>query len=67
MADLDAIKERYFNIRFSPTGKYEVDKLIGVYNQMIDQLRTERTLQEQQHFFLEKLISTSPRYYYFRL
>jgi two-component system nitrogen regulation sensor histidine kinase NtrY len=27
---------------------------------MIDQLRTERTQQEEQHFFLEKLIYTSP-------
>lgn len=60
MVGLDAIRERDFNIKFSPTGKYEVDQLIGVYNQMIDQLRTERTLQEQQHFFLEKLIYTSP-------
>ncbi|NCD68428.1 sensor histidine kinase [Mucilaginibacter agri] len=60
MVGIDAIRERDFNIKFSPTGKYEVDQLIGVYNQMIDQLRTERTLQEQQHFFLEKLIYTSP-------
>lgn len=60
MAGLDAIKDRDFNVKFSPTGKYEVDMLIDVYNQMIDQLRTERTLQEQQHFFLEKLIYTSP-------
>jgi two-component system nitrogen regulation sensor histidine kinase NtrY len=60
MVGLDAIKDRDFNIKFSPTGKHEVDQLIGVYNQMIDQLRTERTLQEQQHFFLEKLIYTSP-------
>jgi nitrogen fixation/metabolism regulation signal transduction histidine kinase len=27
---------------------------------MIDQLRTERTQQQEQHYFLEKLISTSP-------
>jgi two-component system nitrogen regulation sensor histidine kinase NtrY len=60
MAGLDAIKDRDFNVKFSRTGKYEVDQLIGVYNQMIDQLRMERTLQEQQHFFLEKLIYTSP-------
>lgn len=60
MQGLDAIKDRDFNVKFIPTGKYEVDQLIDVYNQMIDQLRTERTLQEQQHFFLEKLIFTSP-------
>lgn len=56
----DAMRDRDFNVRFVPTGKYEMDKLIGVYNEMIDQLRTERTLQEEQHFFLEKLIQTSP-------
>jgi two-component system nitrogen regulation sensor histidine kinase NtrY len=56
----EAIKDRDFNIKFLETGKYEMDKLIHVYNEMIDQLRTERTRQEQQHFFLEKLIYTSP-------
>ena len=60
MQGIDAIKDRDFNVKFVPTGKHEVDQLIGVYNEMIDQLRTERTLQEQQHFFLEKLIYTSP-------
>ena len=56
----EAIKDRDFNVKFLATGKYEMDKLINVYNQMIDELRTERTRQEQQHFFLEKLIHTSP-------
>ncbi len=60
MAGLDAIKDYDFNVKFLSTGKYEVDQLISVYNRMMDQLRSERTLQEQQHFFLEKLISTSP-------
>ena len=60
MQGVDAIKDRDFNVKFLPTGKHEVDQLIGVYNQMIDHLRTERTLQEEQHFFLEKLIYTSP-------
>ncbi|MEO5591031.1 MAG: ATP-binding protein [Chitinophagaceae bacterium] len=56
----DAIRDRDFNIKFLPTGKYEMDQLIDVYNAMMDQLRNERTQQEQQHFFLEKLIYTSP-------
>ncbi len=60
MQGVDAIKDRDFNVKFLPTGKHEVDQLIEVYNQMIDQLRIERTLQEEQHFFLEKLIHTSP-------
>jgi nitrogen fixation/metabolism regulation signal transduction histidine kinase len=60
MQGLEAIKDRDFNVKFLSTGKHEVDQLIDVYNHMIDELRIERTRQEQQHFFLEKLIHTSP-------
>lgn len=57
---INAIKDRDFNVKFLLTGKAEVDELINVYNQMMDALRDERTKQEEQHFFLEKLIHTSP-------
>jgi two-component system, NtrC family, nitrogen regulation sensor histidine kinase NtrY len=60
MQGVEAIKDRDFNVKFLSTGKHEMDELIDVYNQMMDELRTERTRQEQQHFFLEKLIYTSP-------
>jgi two-component system nitrogen regulation sensor histidine kinase NtrY len=60
MQGIEAIRDRDFNIKFISTGKYEMDELISVYNQMIDQLRLERTKQQEQHFFLEKLIHTSP-------
>ncbi|MFI5138316.1 MAG: sensor histidine kinase [Sphingobacteriales bacterium] len=60
MQGVDAIKDKDFNVKFLPTGKHEMDELIAVYNNMMDELRTERTRQEQQHFFLEKLIFTSP-------
>jgi two-component system nitrogen regulation sensor histidine kinase NtrY len=60
MQGMNAIKDQDFNVKFVETGKHEVDQLIGVYNRMIDQLRTERTTQQEQHFFLEKLIHTSP-------
>ncbi len=56
----EAIKSKDFNVKFLHTGSYEMDQLIDVYNGMMDHLREERTLQEQQHFFLEKLIQTSP-------
>src|SRR5437016_3664112 len=36
---VEAIKARDFNVRFVRTGKYEMDQLIDVYNQMIDELR----------------------------
>jgi nitrogen fixation/metabolism regulation signal transduction histidine kinase len=57
---VEAIKARDFNVRFAATGKYEMDQLIDVYNKMIDELRKERTTQEEQHLFLEKLVETSP-------
>lgn len=55
-----AIRDRDFNVKFQETGQLETDRLVRVYNDMIDQLRQERTLQQQQHFFLDKLIRTSP-------
>jgi nitrogen fixation/metabolism regulation signal transduction histidine kinase len=60
MQGVDAIRDRDFNVKFLSTGKHEMDELITVYNHMIDELRKERTRQEQQHLFLEKLIHTSP-------
>ncbi|MEJ7557711.1 MAG: ATP-binding protein [Pedobacter sp.] len=57
---INAIKDRDFSVKFLPTGKKEMDELIQVYNEMMDALREERTRQEEQHFFLEKLIYTSP-------
>ncbi|WP_316735118.1 sensor histidine kinase [Pedobacter aquatilis] len=57
---ISAIKDKDFNVKFLSTGKKEVDELVDVYNHMIDELRAERTRQEEQHFFLEKLIQTSP-------
>jgi two-component system, NtrC family, nitrogen regulation sensor histidine kinase NtrY len=60
MTGVNAIKDRDFNVKFIKTNKVETDALIEVYNQMIDQLRTERTHQEAQHFFLQKLVTTSP-------
>ena len=54
-----AIKDKDFNVKFLTTGKREVDELVDVYNRMIDELRNERVKQQEQHFFLEKLIHNS--------
>src|SRR5689334_10768153 len=47
MQGVEAIKDRDFNVKFVSTGKHEIDELIGVYNRMMDELRLERTRQEQ--------------------
>ncbi len=57
---ITAIKDQDFNVKFRPSGQQEVDELVEVYNRMIDALRLERTKQQEQHFFLENLIQTSP-------
>ena len=56
----DAIADKDFNIKFVKTGSKEMDKLIDVYNNMIDNIREERIQVEEQHFFLKKLINASP-------
>jgi nitrogen fixation/metabolism regulation signal transduction histidine kinase len=60
MQGVQAIKDKDFNVKFLPTGKFEVDELISVYNQMMDELKAERTRQEQQHYFLEQIVRSSP-------
>lgn len=57
---IEAIKDRDFTVKFIATGNDEVDELIRVYNLMIDQLRTERTRQDEQQFFLDKLVEAAP-------
>ena len=56
----EAIKDKDFSVKLVPAGKHELDQLIYVYNRMLDELRMERTQQQMQHFFLEKLIHSSP-------
>jgi two-component system nitrogen regulation sensor histidine kinase NtrY len=60
MTGVDAMRDKDFSVKFLKIGKIEMDLLIDVYNGMVDQLRYERTKQEQQHYFLEKLVQTSP-------
>ncbi|MEL7531437.1 MAG: HAMP domain-containing protein, partial [Bacteroidota bacterium] len=57
---INAIKDRDFTVKFQGVGQTEIDGLIQTYNQMIDQLREERIEKAQKHFFLEKLIKSSP-------
>lgn len=59
-AGIESIKDKDFSVKFLPVGKPEVDRLIAVYNRMIDQLRIERVKTTEKNFFLEKLIEASP-------
>jgi nitrogen fixation/metabolism regulation signal transduction histidine kinase len=54
------VNDRDFSLTFQPTGQPEVDRLVDVYNRMIRQLREERLRAEEQHLFLEKVLTASP-------
>jgi signal transduction histidine kinase len=56
----ELINERDFSTRFVPVGEPEMDTLIGVYNRMLDTLREERLVAEEQHQLLQKIVAASP-------
>ena len=55
-----AIEDQDFQVKFLKTGSREMNRLITVYNQMIDQLRTERQQMQEQHYFMQQIFQTSP-------
>ena len=55
-----ALAAQDFNLKFIPVGQPELDRLIGIYNQMLDALRQERIGQHEQSVLLERLIGASP-------
>jgi len=54
------IGEKDFTTKFIETGQPEMDRLIHVYNRMIEQLRDERTRLREQHYFMDKILAVSP-------
>lgn len=56
----ELITERDFTSRFVPIGQPEMDRLIEIYNVMIDRLREERLAAEEQQHLLQKIIEASP-------
>ena len=59
-AGIESLRDKDFSMKFVPVGQMEIDQLVQVYNQMIEQMREERIRQEEQHFFLQRLIEASP-------
>jgi nitrogen fixation/metabolism regulation signal transduction histidine kinase len=54
------ISDSDFTARFNDSGHPELDQLISVYNRMVDHLRDERVRQQEQNFFLKKVLTASP-------
>jgi two-component system, NtrC family, nitrogen regulation sensor histidine kinase NtrY len=59
-AGIESIRNKDFNVRLKKTGQRDLDRLIEVYNRMIDQLREEKITQHEQQFFLDQLLKVSP-------
>jgi nitrogen fixation/metabolism regulation signal transduction histidine kinase len=49
-----------YTTRFRAVGQPEVDRLIAVYNRMVDSLRAERQRVQEQHYFLGRVLDVSP-------
>lgn len=56
----ELISERDFTSQFREVGQPEMDALIRIYNQMIVRLRDERLKLQEQHYFLDRVLSASP-------
>jgi two-component system nitrogen regulation sensor histidine kinase NtrY len=54
------LAESDFATRFRPVGQPEVDRLIDVYNRMADQLREERTRNQEQQSLLARILAVAP-------
>ena len=59
-AGVETLKHRDFSSTLLAIHQPEIDRLIAVYNQMIEHLREERIRLQEQHFFLDKVLSASP-------
>jgi len=58
-AGVESIRDRDFSCTIRKTGNEELDCLIDVYNRMIEQLRRERLIQQEQNYFLRQLINSA--------
>ena len=57
---MDLLKEQDFSSRLSPVGQYEADRIVKVFNRMMEQLKNERLRLREQNNFLDLLIKASP-------
>jgi nitrogen fixation/metabolism regulation signal transduction histidine kinase len=57
---IEFIQASEFGTRFREVGQSDLDPLIRVYNAMADHLREERIRNEEQEYFLGRIIGNSP-------
>lgn len=57
---MELLREQDFSSRLSVVGQAEADKVVEVFNKMMEQLKNERLLLREQNHFLDLLIKASP-------
>lgn len=57
---MELLKEQDFSSRLRQVGQPEADRIVDVFNKMMDQLKNERLHLREQNHFLDLLINASP-------
>lgn len=57
---MELLREQDFSSRLSPVGQKDADRIVQVFNRMMEQLKDERLRLREQNHFLDLLISASP-------
>ena len=57
---MDLLREQDFSSRLRSVGQHEADKVVAVFNKMMEQLKNERLRLREQNQFLDLLIKASP-------
>lgn len=57
---MDLLSAQDFSSRLAPVGQHEADRIVEVFNRMMDQLKEERLRLREQNHFLDLLINVSP-------
>ncbi len=57
---MELLREQDFSSRLGYVGQAEADKVVEVFNKMMEQLKNERLLLREQNHFLDLLINASP-------
>ena len=57
---MDLLQAQDFSSRLAPVGQREADRIVSIFNRMMNQLKEERLRLREQNHFLDLLISISP-------
>ena len=57
---MELLHEQDFSSKLSPVGQREADRIVSIFNRMMQQMRNERLQLREQNHFLDLLIKASP-------